>query len=76
MEYSETFEKDGLFKEFVTCPHCGRIICSSKKRYFTCWSCGRALCEEGRLDKFTDNYCGNCGAEVASAKKQALAERN
>jgi len=72
----EPTKKDGLIKEFFTCPSCGRAICGSKKRYFTCPSCGRALCEENKLDEFDDNYCGNCGAEVASAKEQALAERN
>lgn len=60
-------------KEFYTCPRCGSAICGEKKKYFVCPECGRALCKEEELGDFEDNYCGNCGKSIASAKKRALA---
>lgn len=60
-------------KEFYACPGCGRAISEEKRRYFVCPNCGRALCQETQLSEFGDNYCGNCGHELASAKKEALA---
>lgn len=62
-----------LIKEFYACPSCGRAIIAEKKKYFICQNCGRALCAEEKLPEFDDNYCGNCGHELTSAKKQALA---
>lgn len=61
------------FKEFYACPGCGRAISGEKREYFVCSNCGRALCKAEELSKFDDNYCGNCGHEIASAKKEALA---
>ncbi len=34
----------GPFKEFYSCPNCGKTICEEKKMYFVCPNCGRALC--------------------------------
>ncbi|MCM1217546.1 MAG: hypothetical protein NC331_14030 [Lachnospiraceae bacterium] len=68
--------KNAVFKEFYACPSCGRAIGGEKTHFFTCQSCGAALCEESRLAGFADDYCVNCGAEIASAKKLALARRN
>ena len=31
------------FKEFYTCPGCGRAISGEKKEFFICPNCGRAL---------------------------------
>ena len=61
------------FKEFYACPHCGRAICGEKRSYFVCPNCENALCKKEDLKDFTDNYCGNYGFELASAKKEALA---
>ena len=61
------------FKEFYTCPSCGRAISGEKKEFFVCPNCGRALCQKKDLKQFDDNFCGNCGHELASAKKEALA---
>ncbi|MCI9537121.1 MAG: hypothetical protein HFG35_02360 [Eubacterium sp.] len=61
------------FKEFYACPSCGRAISGEKQKYFVCPVCGRALCREQDFKDFDDNYCGNCGSELASAKKEALA---
>ena len=44
-----------------------------KKKYFVCPNCGRALCPEEKLWEFADNYCGKCGCEIVSAKKEAMA---
>ena len=63
----------GKYKEFYTCPKCGSAICGEKEKYFVCPECGRALCKEVDLEDFEDNYCGNCGKPIASAKKHALA---
>lgn len=61
------------FKEFYTCPSCGSAISGEKKRYIICPNCGSALCPEEKLPEFDDNYCGNCGYEIASAKKESMA---
>ncbi len=61
------------FKEFYACPNCGRLISKEKKKYFVCPNCEKALCPEEKLPEFDDNYCGNCGCEIASAKKEAMA---
>lgn len=61
------------FKEFYTCPRCGKAISGEKKEFFVCPSCGRALCQKKDLKQFDDKFCGNCGHELASAKKEALA---
>ncbi len=66
-------EKRETIKEFYSCPKCGTAICGEKKRYFTCPECGRALCQEAKLSSFIDNYCGNCGAKITSARDKALA---
>lgn len=63
----------GHFKKFYTCPSCGKAISGEKTEYFTCPDCGRALCRRENLEDFTDNFCGHCGADVASAKAEALA---
>lgn len=60
-------------KEFYICPDCGRAISGEKKKYFVCPNCGRALCPEEKLSEFADNYCGKCGCEIVSAKKEAVA---
>lgn len=60
------------FKEFYTCPNCGRAISGEKKEFFVCPNCGNALCQKKNLKSFAHNYCGNCGHELASAKKEAL----
>lgn len=44
------------------------------KKFFVCQSCGAALCEESKFAEFDDNYCRNCGKEIASDRKLALAE--
>lgn len=61
------------FKEFYICSNCGRAISGEKKEFFTCPNCGRALCQKEKLKDFNDNYCGNCGYKLASAKREALA---
>lgn len=61
-----------MFKEFFSCPKCGRAICGEKKIYFVCPKCGSALCKKNELKDFKNNYCGNCGHDLASAKKEAL----
>lgn len=63
----------GNIKEFYACPSCGRAIVSEKKRFFVCPECNRALCAESKLADFTDKYCGNCGADITNARKEALA---
>ena len=37
------------FKEFYTCPSCGRAISGEKKEFFVCPNCGRALCQKKGL---------------------------
>ena len=69
-------EKNPFLREFHACPRCGRLIGSTKVSYFVCPKCGKALCAENELEKFDDNYCGNCGAEIANARKLALAEKD
>lgn len=44
------------------------------KKFFICKSCGMALCEESKFVEFDDNYCRNCGKEIASDRELALAE--
>ena len=61
------------FKEFYTCPSCGRAISGEKKEFFICLSCGKALCQKKDLKQFDDNFCGHCGYVLTSAKKEALA---
>lgn len=61
------------FEEFYTCPSCGRAISGEKREFFVCPSCGRALCQKKDLKQFDDNFCGHCGHELTSAKKEALA---
>lgn len=58
------------FKQFYKCPSCNQAI--EKREYFICPECGAALCEKSALVIFDGNYCGNCGAELGSAKKEAL----
>lgn len=65
--------KRETIKEFYCCPTCGRAICGEKRKYFICPECGKALCEESRIVDFDDNYCGNCGAKITSARDEALA---
>lgn len=60
------------FKEFYTCPNCGNAISGEKKEFFVCPNCGSALCQKKDLKSFAHNYCGNCGQELTSAKKEAL----
>ena len=62
--------QEALFGKFFTCPQCGRAITGEMKTYFTCPQCGKALCRESEL-----NYdpCVNCGYEITSAKRKALA---
>lgn len=43
------------------------------KEFFVCPNCGRVLCGKEDIENFTNNYCGNCGYELASAKEEALA---
>lgn len=62
-----------VFKKFYACPHCGRAICGEKREYFVCPDCGNALCLKEDVENFTDNYCGNCGCKLDSAKKEASA---
>ncbi len=62
-----------FFKEFYACPRCGTPIAGEKQEYFVCPDCGRALCKKQDFAEFDDNYCGNCGADLASAKQEALA---
>lgn len=61
------------FKMLYACPSCGRAIAGEQRSFFVCPKCGRALCRENEIRDFDDNYCGNCGAEITSAKKEALA---
>lgn len=60
------------FKEFYACPNCGTAISSEKKEFFVCPNCGSALCGKEELKNFRNNYCGNCGHRLASAKEEAL----
>lgn len=62
-----------LFGNFFSCPQCGRAIVGEMRKYFICSRCGRALCGESELESFDENYCGNCGYELTSAKEKALA---
>lgn len=62
-----------MFEKFYSCPNCGMAISGEKISYFVCPNCGRALCRKENLKKFDNNYCGHCGHELASAKKEALA---
>lgn len=62
-----------MFKNFYTCPQCGTPIAGEKTRYFVCPGCGRALCKEQDLEKYADNFCGNCGIFIGSAREKALA---
>ena len=64
------------FKEFFSCPCCGRAIYGEKREYFVCPNCGKALYTKEQLQEFDDNYCGNCGNEIASAKNEALAKND
>jgi predicted RNA-binding Zn-ribbon protein involved in translation (DUF1610 family) len=61
------------FKEFYVCSKCGGAVCGDKREFFVCPNCGRALCGREEIGGFTDNYCGNCGYELTSAKKESLA---
>lgn len=61
-----------IFKEFYTCPNCGMAISGEKKEFFVCQNCGSALCRKENLKDFKNNYCGNCGHSLVSAKKDAL----
>ncbi len=65
-------EHKKYFEKYFACPQCGKAICSEKRSYFVCPKCGRALCEENELQDFSDNYCGNCGEEISSAREKAL----
>ena len=62
-----------LFKKFYTCPHCGNAIAGEKRRYFTCPDCGVALCRAKDIKDFKDKYCHDCGCDLSSAKKRAVA---
>jgi len=62
----------GYFKEFLICPN-GRIISEKKKSAFVCPKCGSPLCWKEDLKAFPDNYCGECGHELASAIEEAMA---
>ncbi len=55
-------------KEFYCCPNCGSAISGEKRKYFICPECGSALCQEKDIPDFKDNYCGHCGAKIASAR--------
>lgn len=61
----------GVFKTFYACPRCGRA--GKKGTYFVCPNCGKALCKKEEVKEFDDKYCGHCGEELTSAKKEALA---
>jgi len=65
--------REVLFGKFFTCPQCGRAITGEMKTYFTCPRCGKALCRESELGNFKGDYCVNCGYEITSAKRRALA---
>lgn len=59
--------------------HCkggGKVVGKSQlfRKFFVCQSCGMALCEESKFIGFDDNYCKNCGKEIASDRELALAE--
>lgn len=44
-----------------------------KTKDFICPNCGEMLCKEEELKEFTDNFCTNCGKNIASAKAEAMA---
>ena len=44
----------------------------SFKEFYACPNCGSALCGKEELKNFRNNYCGNCGHRLASAKEEAL----
>ncbi len=44
-----------------------------ERSYFICPNCENALCKKEDLEDFTDNYCGNCGFKLTSAKEETLA---
>lgn len=63
-----------LIKDFHVCQTCGKALWEDKKKkFFVCPKCGCALCKEEELGNFEQKYCGFCGTELASAKKEAMA---
>ncbi len=62
-----------LFKKYYACPHCGRAISGEKRSYFACPNCGSAICRKKDIKSYKDKHCGNCGYDLSSAKKRALA---
>lgn len=44
-----------------------------KTKDFICPNCGEMLCKEEELKEFTDDFCTNCGKNIASAKAEAMA---
>ncbi len=62
-----------LCGKFFSCPQCGKALAGEMESYFTCPNCKKALCMERQFKSFNDNYCGNCGHEITSAKEKALA---
>lgn len=65
--------KKALFGKYFTCPGCGRAIAGEMETYFICPNCGKAICKENEVEKLDYDYCINCGYEITSAKKKALA---
>lgn len=63
-----------VIKVFYSCSHWGRLIVNEKKeKYFICPNCENVLCKVDNLRDFNNNYCGNCGYKLASAKNEVLA---
>ena len=62
-----------LFKKFYTYPNCGNAISKEKRIYFACPNCGKALCRKKDIRKFSDKYCRNCGYDLSSTIKKAIA---
>lgn len=62
-----------LFRKFYACPKCGNAISKEKRSYFACPNCGRALCRKKDIRNFSDKYCGNCGYDLSSTIKMAMA---
>lgn len=53
-----------LFEEFFVCPKCKRPLCSKEEILID---------KETRKGLICGPYCTQCGMEIASAKKAALA---
>ena len=62
-----------LFRKYYVCPHCGKAISGEKRIYFSCPRCGNAICRKRDIKDLKDKHCGNCGYDLSSAKKRAMA---